>query len=783
MALQKLTLKPGVNKEGTNYANENGFYNSDKIRFRSGYAEKIGGWINDNVNSTYKGIARSLFNWASLTTQNLLGVFTSQKVYVQNSSGGTYHDITPLRKTVTLGTNPFYTNITAGVNYLGLLVKVTYTAHGATAGTYVTFSGATTFNGVTLNGEFEIIDVLDINTFTIISPTLPSGTGSGGGSAVVAAFQMNAGGGSFSTLSGWGAGSWGGVLGDPTTGWGSSVISTTSVPFRLWSESNYDEDLIMAPRNGSIYYWTKDTTTFARAITLNDKANTVEKIRTTASWASGAFSITVTDNTGIDIGSVISGTSNIPTGAYVTETYAGGLIVPISAATTGVGSAVELIFSYAGRHIPVETLVVTTSSQNAFTIAFGATPYDPYNFSSTSTFDPLLVRWSDQDNPFEWVPANTNQSGEQRLANGSAIIAVANTRQEILIWTDTALYTMQYLGPPYVFGINLLGDNISIASPNSVVTSNNITYWMGMDRFYTYSGRVDTLPCTLRQWVFGNINTAQLAQVCCGLNAGFNEVWWFYPTADSQINNAYVIYNYLEQTWVYGELPRTAWLYAQLRGNPIAAYSVQNSYLNSDVTTSQTTITLLDGNSYPTSGTLVIGSEQITYTGRTNNSFTGCTRGANSTTAATHIAYTAATNLIPNCILNHEIGYDDSSTSNPVAIPAYIESSDFDIGDGLNFAYVWRILPDLTFSGSTVSAPQCQLTVKVRQNSGAAYTPHSSDTKTVVRTATYPVEQYTGQVYVRVRGRQMGFRMASVDLGVFWQMGMMRIDVRQDGQR
>ena len=780
MALQKLTLKPGVNKEGTNYANENGFYNSDKVRFRSGYAEKIGGWVNDNFNSAYKGIARSIFNWSSLTSQNLLGVFTSQKVYVQNSSGGVYNDITPLRTTVTLGTDPFAT--VSG----SLLVTVTATTHGATVGTYVTFSGATTFNGVTLNGEFEIITVTDLNTFTIVSPTVPSGTGSGGGSAVIAAFQMNAGSGSYSTLSGWGAGVWGGVVGDPTTGWGSAVISTTSLPFRLWSESNYDEDLIMAPRNGSIYYWTKDTATYARAITLNDKANTVEKTRAVASWGSGATFITVTDNTGIDIGSVISGDPSIPAGAYVTETYAGGLTVPISATTTGVGSAVELIFSYAGRHIPVETLIVSTSNQNAFTVAFGATPYDPYNFSgaaSSTAFDPLLVRWSDQDNPFEWIPSTTNQSGEQRLANGAAIVAVTSTRQEILIWTDTALYTMQYLGPPYVFGINLLGDNISVASPNCVVTSNNVTYWMGMDRFYSYSGRVDTLPCTLRQWVFGNINTAQLAQVCCGLNAGFNEVWWFYPTANSQINNAYVIYNYLEQTWTYGELSRTAWLYAQLRGNPLGAYSVQNSYLASDIDATQTTINLLDGNSYPTSGTLVIESEQITYTSRTNNSFTGCTRGANGTTAATHLAYTAATNLIPNCILNHEIGYDDSSLSTAAAIPAYIESSDFDIGDGLNFAYVWRILPDLTFSGSTVSSPQCQLTVKVRQNSGAAYTPHSSDTKTVTREATYPVEQYTGQVYTRVRGRQMGFRMASVDLGVFWQMGMMRIDIRQDGRR
>lgn len=861
MALQKLVLRPGVNKEGTNYANENGFYNSDKVRFRSGYAEKIGGWVNDNINTTYKGVARSLFNWSSLTGENLLSIGTSQKFYVQNGSGGTYNDITPVTQTITL-TNPFTT-----VNG-STLVTVTAAAHGATPGTYVTFSGASAVGGLTLNGEFEIVTVPNANTFTIISTITASSSATGGGT-VTAVLLLNAGSSNYYSLIGWGTSGWGVVP------WGSSTSTISTSPFRLWSQSNYDQDLIFAPRNGAIYYWTKNTTTFARAITLNAQANAqntslTAKAVTTAQWKNGDTSILVADTTGIGTGETVTDGSGIPTGAYVATTWNYSTTVPLinpatgSAATltnaqttlngninasattivltsgTGFPASAGVIiigteqiyyatcttntltgcvrayngttaathnsgdtvynytpttvyFSYAGYHVPNQTLVVATSSQNAFTIAFGSNPYSPTDFNTT--FDPLLVRWSDQDNPYEWVPEPTNQSGEQRLSNGSAIITASNTRQEILIWTDTALYSMQYLGPPYVFGINLLMDNISIASQNATVSSNNITYWMGIDRFYSYSGRVETLPCTLRQWVFGNINKSQLNQVCCGLNAGFNEVWWFYPTADSNVNNAYVVFNYLENTWVYGTMNRSAWLYAQLRGNPLGASSVQNSYLAVALTTDpieNATVVLLDASSYPAplpdkAAWITVGDEIITYTGVSGNTLTGCTRGAFDTSIVAHSQYSAVTYFIPNQVMNHEIGYDDNSRTTPSPIYASIESSDFDIGDGLNFAYVWRIIPDLTFSGSTVANPKCQLTVKVRQNSGAAYTLGSTDSNTVTldsaATTTYAVEVYTGQVYTRVRGRQMGFRMASTDLGVFWQMGMMRIDVRPDGRR
>jgi len=759
--LQKLEFRPGVNRESTTYANEGGFYASDKIRFRSGFAEKLGGWINYSVGYTFKGVARSMWNWVTAFGENLLGLGTNQKFYVEQ--GGQYYDITPLRTTVTLPTDPFTT--TNGSK----LVAVNATSHNATIGSFVTYSGATAVGGLTLNGEYEIVSVGGTNTYSIASATAATSSATGGGASVVAAYQLNAGNSVYTTGVGWGGPPWGGG------GWGSAIPAGT--PLRLWSQTNYNDDLLFAEREENIYYWTKDTSTWARAVTLQDKCNTQAKTTTTATFGSGVTTITVPDTTGINTGSVISGT-NIAAGTYVTTAWTGGTSVPISVATLGVSSG-SYTFSYAGSHAPNETEAIISSSVNDFIICLGSKPYDPTSFSTT--FDPMLVRWSDQDNPFEWVPETTNQSGEQVLSVGSYIVQAQVTRQEVLIWTDAALYSMQYLGPPYVFGINLLMDNISIASPNSAITINNVTYWMGRDKFYMYTGRVETLPCSLRQYIFQNINKDQINQIVCGANEGYNEVWWLYPSGTSLINDSYVIYNHLERIWYYGTLNRTFWLDSPLRQYPMAAYSIQSSYLSTDISSSATSITLVNGNTYPPVGTIVIESEQITYTGLSGNVLTGCVRGANNTTAASHVAYTPVTNLVPNQVMYHEFGNDDQSTTTPQPIAAYIESADFDIGDGHNFGFVWRILPDLTFSGSSANSPAVMLTVKPRQNSGSNYT--TADSPTVTRTATYPVEQYTGQVYTRIRGRQMAFRIDSTDLGVAWQLGAMRLDLRPDGRR
>jgi len=712
MPLQKLQYRPGVNREGTNYSNEGGFYQCDKVRFRSGYPEKLGGWqsISDPTVYTYKGVARSMWNWGALDGSNLNAVGTNQKLYVEN--GGDYNDITPWADVAqALANNPF--SMTSGSK----LVTVTDTAHGATAGTWVTFAGATAAGGITINGAYEIITIVDGNTYTIINATAASSTTVGGGAGVTARYQINAGGATYTQGVGFGAGSWG------RGGWGSGTTVGVGQQLRLWTLDNFGQDLLAAPRNGVIYYWAKDISTYAPAVTLKSLASS-------AGYSSGTF-------------------------------------------------------------VPTQTLQIFVSPTQRFVIAFGSNPYDPNQATVPTTFDPMLVRWADQENTYDWVPSASNQAGELRLSNGSTIVTALHGRQENLIFTDTALFVMQYLGPPYVWGFNLIEANLSIMSPNAAVTVNNVTYWMGMDKFYSYGGTVATIPCTLRQFIFENINQSQAYQVICGSNEGFNEVWWYYPSANSQVNDSYVIYNYLEKLWYYGSLNRTAWMDSALRPYPMAAFSVQNSYLSVAVSsTSITSVSLVDTSSYPASGTVQIDSEIITYTGNSGNTLTGCTRGAYGTTAATHTQYTPVTNYVPNQVMYHEYGVDDGSRPTVSAIEAYIQSSDFDIGDGHNFGFVWRMLPDVTFNGSTVNDPQLTMQLKPRVNSGTAYSVPSVDAVVsadnfdpVAGARYYTIETYTGQVYTRLRGRQMAFRISSTGIGVNWQLGVPRIDIRPDGRR
>ena len=806
MPLQKLQFRPGVNREATTYANEGGWFESEKVRFRSGFPEKIGGWINlaalsaAGAASTFKGVARDMWNWVTLAFSNLNGVGTNQKYYIE--SGGQYNDITPVLSTGTLN-NPFAT--TNGSK----LVTVTSSGHGLSAGTWVTFSGASAVGGLTLDGSFEAITVIDGNTYNIVSSTAASSTATGGGASVAYSYQIPAGGATYTTGNGWGAGPWNAVIygsgsttlsagitssatsigvastssfsasgtivieseiitysgtsggntftgctrgttssmatehisgvtvrqysgktsGSDAIGWGAAASVGVGTQLRLWSSDNYGQNLFLAPRQSSIYYWITpaSTSTFNPAVTLK---------------------------------------------SLVTTTLA--------------PSAPDL--TAAQTAVPGVTFQVITSDVQRFVIALGATPFDD---DTTSAFNPLLVRWSDQGNEYDWYPATTNQAGDYTLSGGSTIVAGRLARQEVLIWTDSALYTMQYLGPPYVWGFNLLMDNISIISPNAMASVNNVTYWMGVDKFYSYSGRVETLPCSLRQYVFNDLNKSQAYQIQAGTNEGYNEVWWFYPSAGSTVNNKYVIYNHLERIWYYGTINRTAWLDSPLRQYPMGAFSIQNSYLATAIsTTTQTSITLLNGYSYPASGTVTIDSEDITYTAHDandGNTLVNCTRGANSTTAATHTQYAAVTYKAPNQVMYHEYGTDDGSLPTLQPIEAYIQSSDFDIGDGHNFGFVWRMLPDVTFDGSDSVAPQITLTVRPRQNSGTQYgsadTPAVTSANNYALSRSYNVQQFTGQVYTRIRGRQMAFKVDSTDLGVAWQLGTVRIDIRPDGRR
>jgi hypothetical protein len=646
MPLQKLLLRPGVNRESTTLANEGTWFEMDKVRFRSGYPEKVGGWTTDSgapltglmpPTGSYWGVARSLWNWVTLAGYNLLGVGTNLKYYIQSSVGGTFYDITPIRDTNTVAANAFTT-----VNG-STTVTVNDAAHGADTGDFVTISGvAGAVNGIpasALNKEFRIT-VLNTATYTI-TVSAPA-TSSGTTGAATFAYQISVGPEIFTVATGWGAGGWGGVTGSLTpTGWGQSAANGFGNQIRLWSQSNYGQDLVLNPRGGGVYLW---------------KVNANPLI--------------------YDRAVLLSPTSPAP---YTTD---------------------------AG--CPTVANAVTVSDSSRFVIAFGCNDY------GSAVQDPLLVRWSDQENYALWTPAITNQAGSFRLSTGSSIVAHQQTRQEILVWTDAAIYSMQYLGPPYVWGFQILGDNISIAGPNSKATAANITYWMGLDKFYMYSGRVETLACPLRQYIFGNINLQQQYQFFASTNEGFNEIWWFYCSAGSTVIDRYVIYNHLERIWAYGNLSRTAWLDTPLREHPTAAG----------------------------------------YGGQ---------------------------------IIYHEDGVDDGTTNPPSAISAFIQSADANIGDGHNYGFVWRMIPDITFDGSTVDKPSVTMTLKPRQNPGSNYSaaasPTVASTQNYSGQRNYTVQQFTEIVYVRVRGRQMAFRISSDGLGVQWQLGVPSLDLRPDGRR
>ncbi len=792
MPIAKVQFKPGINKEITVYANEGGWVNCNNVRFRTGFPEKLGGWVNYSPNYTFNGTARTMFNWVDYSNNNLLGFGTNQKYYVEN--GGQYYDITPnapyqvnylgVTTGTTLGNNPFnFPN-----SSIGYEVVVTDASFDSTVGTFVTFSGATAFGGFNANGTFEIVQVLSSTTYVIVAPAGVTGPLSGGGNSVVAVYDINAGSCVQSSGSGWGIGPFG------EGGWG--TIATTGIPLQLWSEANFNQDLVMAVRTGPIYYWQNSVGTYTPAITINQYANNQIKTTQTFSWTGSTNTINTSGTTlQIDIGAYVTG-PGIQTGTYVT--FAGGTTVTLSMSTTGTQTNVSLNFSYAGQTAPTETFQIINWQTYQFIIALGSTPYNPANFNPA--FSPMTVRWTDQSLAQEWTPTTYNQAGESILGSGSFIIGGIATRQEVLIWTDSTLYSMQYIGPPYTFGFTALMDNVSLMSPNAMATVNGVTYWMGVDKFYVYSGTVNTLPSTLRKFVFNNINLTQAYQTVCGVNEQYNEIWWHYPSNGSNINNSYVIYNYMENIWYYGSMNRTAWEGSPLRPYPMAIYSCQNTYLANQMLSTDTSCTVLNASSYPPSGYLQIGSEQMSYTSLVNNTFSGITRAVNGYGPLTWYAYTPVNNLIPNQVVYHESGVDDQTwpstgphgssgqpVTGPMPINSYLESADFAIGDGHHYAYVWRCLPDFEFNigqtnGSTALNPQILLTVYPRQNSGTTYQTNV-DSPSIVGTSSSPVEQFTGQIYTRVRGRQMAMQINSPNLGVFWQMGSMRFDIRPDGRR
>lgn len=619
MPLQKLLFKPGVNRETTRYAAEEGWFDCDKVRFRGGLPEKIGGW-QPLSSYTFLGLCRSLHSWVTLSNQKLLGVGTNLKFYLEK--GGLYYDVTPERTPSGVSlTNPFAT--TSG----STTVTVTDANGGYINGDFVTFSGASAVGGLTLNGEFQIT-YLTGNTYTIESATAASSSATGGGS-VTAKYQINVGPEIEVPLVGWGAGGW-----NQGT-WGNGIETATD-SLRIWSQSNFGEDLIFGPRNGAVYYWDA-----SNADGLNGRAVVL---------------------------SAISGASNTPT---------------------------------------VQNFILV-SDISQFVFCFGA------NTIGSAVQDPLLIRWSDQANAAQWTPGATNQAGDIKLSKGSQIVTALQSRQEVLVWTDAAMYALQYLGGALVWGSQLLGENISIASQNSAAYSDGVAYWMGRDSFYMYDGRVKNLRCDLKRYIFNDFNFDQIDQVFAGTNEGFDEVWWFYCSANSTTIDKYVIYNHALDVWYDGTLARSAWLDSGTRAHPVAA----------------------------------------TYS---------------------------------NNLVMHEDGVDDNVTGTNTAISSFITSAQFDIQDGNSFSFIRRILPDVTFDGSTAESPSLTMELLPLQSSGSGFnSPLSeggSNSAAVTRSAIVPVEAFTDQVYTRVRGRQLSIKIESGDVGVTWQLGAPRLDIRPDGRR
>ena len=697
MPLQKILFKPGVNRENTRYTTEGGWYDCDKIRFRQGTPEKVGGWQRIS-SSTFIGVCRSLWAWVTLGFQNLVGVGTDQKFYIEN--GGVYYDITPIRAEVTL-TNPFTTN-TATNSGGYTTVTVTDAALGYKNGDYVTFYNASAVGGVTVNGEYRLT-FNSGTTYTIQVLGTASSNATGGGT-VYAVYQVNTGPATAQPLTGWGAGAWG------SGPWG--IGSTSTDPLRIWNQNNFGEDLIYGPRGGPLYYWNAGVGLTGSTFTVTIASPAV--VTSTINLSEGdAFTLTTTGSlpTGLVVGTTyyarnVSGTtfnlSATPSGALINTT---GTQTP----THSISPRGVPVSSLTGASdVPLSQNYFLVSDASRFTICFGTNDY------LSTAFDPMLVRWSDQESVTNWTPAITNQAGSIRLSHGSEIVTAMQSRQEILIWTDSSMYSLQYLGPPFVWGNQLLADNVSIAGPNASAIASGVVYWMGIDKFYKYDGRTNTLRCDLRQYIFQDINVAQAEQIFASTNEAFNEVWWFYCSTNSNTVDKYVVYNYLEDAWYYGTMARTAWLDSGLRQFPIAA----------------------------------------TYTYN---------------------------------IVNQESGVDDNETGTTLPINAYITSSEFDIGDGHNFGFVWRMLPDITFRGSDSGTPQVTMTLLPLQNSGSGYNVPPSvggvDSGTVARVGTYTVEQFTGQINTRVRGRQMSFKVESDQIGTTWQLGAPRIDIKPDGRR
>jgi len=738
--LRKVTLRPGINRDTTNYANEGGYYECDKIRFYSGYPQKLGGWV-EATTERFLGTCRQLWNWVTSFTDNFLAVGTDQKVYIE--VGGIFYDITPIRNPLASPDQEYTFKTPTTDNCIdttngSTTVNINITGHGCLVGDYITIAGATDVGGIPsaiLNAEHKVTEVPDNNNFKIVvSSAATSTVTNGGGTSIFVGCQIHPGFPLQTAGYGWGTGGFGGTTGLSAIGTFTVTVASPAV-LTFATHTPVDNTVIILSTTGALptglsagvaYYIVGSSgSTCSLALTQAGAS-----INTTGTQSGTHSAELVASPTGWGFASPLP--VYLPQRDWFFDNFDNDLVMNIRAVTTGTGvatggpiyywsrgttvnSQAELstravllsgltIDGVAPADVPESAYQILVSQNDKHLLAFGCQPYA----GSTGDFDPLLIRWATQDQPNVWTPLLTNSAGFIRVSRGSRIVRALPTRQEIVVFTDTHLYSFQFLGTIEVFGLQELSDNISIMSARSCISVNNVTYWMGLDKFYAYDGRVQTLPCTLREYVFKDINLNQADQVICGTNEGYNEVWWFYCSQNSNWIDRYVIYNHLDRIWYYGNLTRTAWLDVSSRNYPTAVFTDENQD--------------------------------------------------------------------PGILYTHELGVDDGL----LPMEAFVQSSDFDIEDGEKLMLTKRMIPDVNFRGSTANDPEVTMAIRARNFPGSSFTNNALNEKPVIETS---VDQYTEQVFIRARGRQMAMRISSDGLGVQWQLGMPRIDAREDGKR
>ena len=728
MPLSKLKFRPGINRDRTNLAQMGGWYDGNLIRFRDNFPEKIGGWQVETFDQ-YVGQAVKLYVYATQDGSEIAGLATTKKVYAR--AGTSLFDITPLRVTYTTSTTPstnncFTTNTTIGTEGQ---VLVTLAGHGGNDGDYVTFSGSAAVGGITapqINQNFEIT-VIDGNTFTIETAGTATSIVTGGGTAIVAAFEIDIGADSSVAGYGWGAGVW------SRGSWGSGATIPAIVSTRLIFMDNFNNDLVFNLNNqGQIYYWVYDSAFSTRAVLLSSLGGAIAvpaETETTLFSPSGhllALGASAYNETST-AGATISGITSTGTTATVTTGSAHGL-----ATNDWVYLSGQTTTAYSG------TYQITVTATTTFTYTLPAATTSPASVAgsyqsvsySGGTFDPMLIRWADVNadigpKPEVWKPELANSAGFLFVKEGSKIITAANVRQETLVWTDMSLSTLQFLGTAEVFGLQLLSSDTNIMGPNAYATVNNNMYWMGTDSFFVYDGRVNVLKCPLTRYVFEDINREQAQLIYGGTNKEFSEVIWFYCSGGSTPSptiDRYVVYNYRDDIWYYGQLNRTTWFDAGINRHPLA-----------------------------TSG---------------------------------------------GYIYSHENGPNDGQPlgAAPLPMSAYIQSSFMDIAEGEFYMLTKRVIPDVDFTASetidpvtgATLVPAVTMAVAVTKFPGAASQTTDVAGATLTRnvtTATGAIDQYTNQVFIRARGRQMNFKISSNTLGTQWQLGDTRVDAQPDGKR